>query len=75
MFRRRDPAVFAHPRATWIDPSSGSDLDEHSLMHEMATRQVVLLGETHTVAEIHRSRQAGHRRRFRNVSKARAAGP
>ena len=25
-----------------------------SLMHEMATRQVVLLGETHTIAEIHR---------------------
>ena len=24
------------------------------LMHEMATRQVVLLGETHTIAEIHR---------------------
>ena len=23
-------------------------------MHEMATRQVVLLGETHTIAEIHR---------------------
>ena len=49
-----DPAVLEHPRATWIDPSSGRQLDERSLMHEMATRQVVLLGETHTIAEIHR---------------------
>ena len=29
-------------------------LTSSSLMHEMATRQVVLLGETHTIAEIHR---------------------
>jgi uncharacterized iron-regulated protein len=54
MLPAQDPAVFEHPRATWIDPSSGRRVDEHSLMHEMATRQVVLLGETHTVAEIHR---------------------
>lgn len=54
MFTAQDPATFEHPRATWIDPSSGCELDERSLMHEMATRQVVLLGETHTIAEIHR---------------------
>ncbi len=54
MLPTQDPAVFEHPRATWIDPSSGRELDERSLMHEMATRQVVLLGETHTIAEIHR---------------------
>ena len=50
----RGPAVFEHPRATWIDPSNGIRIDEFSLMHEMAMRQVVLLGETHTIAEIHR---------------------
>ena len=50
----RGPAVFEHPRATLIDPSNGIRIDEFSLMHEMAMRQVVLLGETHTIAEIHR---------------------
>lgn len=54
MLTAQDTATFEHPRATWIDPSSGRELDERSLMREMATRQVVLLGETHTVAEIHR---------------------
>jgi uncharacterized iron-regulated protein len=43
-----------HPRATWLDPTSGEHLDERALLAEMATRQVVLLGGTHTVAEIHR---------------------
>lgn len=46
--------VFEHPMATWFDPSNGRRIEEAGLMHEMATRQVVLLGETHTVAEIHR---------------------
>jgi len=54
MLAAQDPAVFEHPRATWIDPSSGREVDERNLMHEMATRRIVLLGETHTVAEIHR---------------------
>jgi uncharacterized iron-regulated protein len=49
-----EPLLFEHPLATWIDPSNGRRIDEFDLMHEMATRQVVLLGETHTVAEIHR---------------------
>lgn len=43
-----------HPLGSWIDPSNGRQIDEVRLMHEMAERQVVLLGETHTVAEIHR---------------------
>ena len=43
-----------HPLGVWIDPSSGRQIDEFNLMHDMAERQVVLLGETHTVAEIHR---------------------
>ncbi len=54
MQQAQDPAMLTHPRATWIAPSSGRQLDEVSLMRDMATRQVVLLGETHTVAEIHR---------------------
>jgi uncharacterized iron-regulated protein len=49
-----EPLLFEHPPATWIDPSNGRRIDEFNLMHEMATRQVVLLGETHTIAEIHR---------------------
>ena len=43
-----------HPRATWIDPSSGRQLAARDLLVDMSRRQVVLLGETHTVAEIHR---------------------
>ncbi len=49
-----DTLVLEHPPATWIDPSNGRQIDESDLMQEMATRQVVLLGETHTIAEIHR---------------------
>jgi uncharacterized iron-regulated protein len=43
-----------HPLGVWIDPSNARQIDEVRLMHEMAERQVVLLGETHTIAEIHR---------------------
>ena len=43
-----------HPRATWIDPSSGRQLAARDLLGDMSRRQVVLLGETHTIAEIHR---------------------
>ena len=49
-----EPLVFEHPLATWIDPSNGRQIDEFELMYEMATRQVMLLGETHTIAEIYR---------------------
>ncbi len=43
-----------HPRARWMDPSTGALLDAPGLMRSLATRQAVLLGETHDVAEIHR---------------------
>ncbi|QCI65159.1 ChaN family lipoprotein [Phreatobacter stygius] len=43
-----------HPRATWLDPTSGGLRDQAELMHAVARQQVVLLGETHDVAEIHR---------------------
>lgn len=46
--------TYAHPRATWLDPNSGTLLDHAALMRRMAARQVVLLGETHDSAEIHR---------------------
>ncbi|MBA4033147.1 MAG: hypothetical protein C0480_00880 [Bradyrhizobium sp.] len=54
MSSSQDTPVFEHPLGAWIDPLNGSQIDEVKLMHEMAERQVVLLGETHTIAEIHR---------------------
>lgn len=47
-------ARFDHPRASWLDPADGSLRDERELLTAMSGRQVVLLGETHTVPEIHR---------------------
>lgn len=46
--------TIAHGRATWRDPSTGALLDQRELMARLATKQAVLLGETHDVAEIHR---------------------
>ena len=43
-----------HPRASWMDPSTGQLLDPGELMRGLAGRQAVLLGETHDIAEIHR---------------------
>jgi uncharacterized iron-regulated protein len=45
---------FDHPRARWLDPADGCLRDERELLTAMAEKQVVLLGETHTVPEIHR---------------------
>ena len=47
-------ATFAHPRATWLCPDTGRPLVQGELMRAMARKRVVLLGETHDVAEIHR---------------------
>lgn len=44
----------AHPRASWLCPQSGAVLAQGELMRAMAGKRVVLLGETHDVAEIHR---------------------
>jgi uncharacterized iron-regulated protein len=51
-----DPAgaTIAHPRATWLCPNTGRLLAQGELMQAMARKRVVLLGETHDVAEIHR---------------------
>ncbi|WP_353184678.1 ChaN family lipoprotein [Bosea sp. (in: a-proteobacteria)] len=46
--------VLAHPRAGWLCPATGRELPQPELMRAMAARRVVLLGETHDVAEIHR---------------------
>ncbi|GGC71968.1 ChaN family lipoprotein [Chelatococcus reniformis] len=49
------PAVpISHPRATWLDPTSGELRPQVDVLAEMAAKQVVLLGETHDIAEIHR---------------------
>ena len=43
-----------HPRASWLDPDTGDFISGFDLMRDMATKQAVLLGEKHDVAEIHR---------------------
>jgi uncharacterized iron-regulated protein len=43
-----------HPRATWLDPDTGRAVEQGDLLRRMATKQVVLLGESHDIAEIHR---------------------
>lgn len=45
---------FDHPRATWLDPSSGQVLSQQSVLQAASRQQAVLLGEAHTTAEIHR---------------------
>lgn len=48
------PSPVPHHRATWIDPMTGKTLPFQSLMQEMAKKSVVMLGETHDIAEVHR---------------------
>ncbi|GJE75082.1 ChaN family lipoprotein [Methylorubrum suomiense] len=43
-----------HPRGTWLIPDTGNPIAHRDLMMRMAERRVVLLGETHDIAEIHR---------------------
>ncbi|CAH1677461.1 putative iron-regulated protein [Hyphomicrobiales bacterium] len=44
----------AHPRASWLCPDTGRLLPQGEVMRAVAKKRVVLLGETHDVAEIHR---------------------
>ncbi|MFV0474004.1 MAG: ChaN family lipoprotein [Pikeienuella sp.] len=37
----------------WLDPETGATLEADALLTAMARKQVVLLGETHDIAEIH----------------------
>lgn len=46
--------LVAHPRGTWLCPQSGDALEQGALLRAMAGRRVVLLGESHDIAEIHR---------------------
>lgn len=43
-----------HPRATWLDGATLAPLETGALLRELATQDVVLLGERHDVHEIHR---------------------
>ncbi|MDH7794977.1 MULTISPECIES: ChaN family lipoprotein [unclassified Beijerinckia] len=49
-----EPRRIPHRRACWIDPQTGAEQMQSDLIARMATQQVVLLGETHDIAEIHR---------------------
>lgn len=42
------------PRSTWCDPTTGAVVDGRQLIHSLADRRAVLLGEIHDIAEIHR---------------------
>ena len=44
----------AHPRASWLCPRTGRLLPQGEVMRAAASKRVVLLGETHDIAEIHR---------------------
>lgn len=44
-----------HPAATWLDPVSGDSIPQQTLLtRHLADKEVILLGERHDVAEIHR---------------------
>lgn len=49
-----DLRVVSHPAATWLDPTSGQPLPQNSLLTQLLKKNVILLGEQHDVAEIHR---------------------
>lgn len=44
----------AHPRARWLCPGTGRLLPQGEVIGEAAKKRVVLLGESHDIAEIHR---------------------
>lgn len=44
----------AHPRAIWLDPQTGLVVPQKVLFQSLQAQRVVLLGESHDVAEIHR---------------------
>lgn len=50
---RRTDCVF-HQRGRWISPATGEPISFDGLMDDMAKKSVVMLGETHDIAEIHR---------------------
>ncbi|SEG79339.1 ChaN family lipoprotein [Bosea lathyri] len=46
--------LLAHLRGTWLLPQSGEAIAQPDLMRVIAGERVVLLGESHDIAEIHR---------------------
>jgi uncharacterized iron-regulated protein len=46
--------AIAHRPGCWIDPESGREIGHGELMRSMATKQVVMLGETHDRFDVHR---------------------
>jgi len=48
------PSRAAHAPATWISPDTGLQIPQDAVLRAMASKSVVLLGETHDIAEIHR---------------------
>ncbi len=53
-FQPAAEAADAHPRGTWFDPASRGQIPQARLLERLAGHRVLLLGETHDVAEIHR---------------------
>lgn len=49
-----DYDAYKHPRAAWLNPNNGQIINQHDFMRATAQKQVVLLGEQHDLAEIHR---------------------
>ena len=50
---KQNDSVF-HQRGTWIAPATGQSIPFSALMEKMAEKSVVMLEETHDIAEIHR---------------------
>ena len=46
--------MISHPRGTWLDPNTGKLMDSPAFLRKIAEKQVVMLGESHNIAEIHR---------------------
>ena len=47
-------SLIAHRPGRWIDPRSGGEIGHGDLLHRMATKQAVMLGETHSRYDVHR---------------------
>lgn len=46
--------TISHRPGTWLEPSSGREVDHADLLRRMRTKSAVLLGETHDRFDIHR---------------------
>lgn len=46
--------LVAHPAGSWLSPDAGTLTPQEAVLRAMANKQVVLVGERHDIAEIHR---------------------